>query len=80
VAFTDVPFFWTQHYDVAVAYVGHAPAWERIEMDGDPESRDCAVRYIAGGKTLALATIGRDQTSLDMEVSLRAGALDAAGA
>jgi NADPH-dependent 2,4-dienoyl-CoA reductase/sulfur reductase-like enzyme/nitrite reductase/ring-hydroxylating ferredoxin subunit len=31
-AFRDTPFFWSQHYDVAINYVGHAPAWDAVEI------------------------------------------------
>ena len=71
IPFSDVPFFWTQHYDVPVAYVGHAQKWDRIELEGDLEAQDCAVRYLNEGKLLALATIGRDQESLAVEAELR---------
>src|SRR5207302_11156488 len=46
-AFTEVPFFWSQHYDVPINYVGHAAKWDRIEIDGDIKGRDCVVRYRA---------------------------------
>ena len=59
-SFAAVPFFWSQHYDVSIAYVGHAGAWDKIELNGDMHSRDCAVRYQRDGRVLALATIFRD--------------------
>jgi NADPH-dependent 2,4-dienoyl-CoA reductase/sulfur reductase-like enzyme/nitrite reductase/ring-hydroxylating ferredoxin subunit len=62
--FDSVPFFWSQHYDVAINYVGHAEKWDEISVDGDPEKLDCAVSYKQGGKLLALATIYRDKQSL----------------
>ena len=40
-----VPFFWSQHYDVPINYVGHAEKWDAIEIDGDVMKRDCVVRY-----------------------------------
>ena len=65
--FADVPFFWSQHYDVAVNYVGHAARWDAVEIDGDPRSRDCAVRYKQAGRVLAVATISRDRVSMEAE-------------
>ena len=69
-----VPFFWSQHYDVAIRYVGHAERWDRIDISGNLEARDCEIRYQADGSTLAVATIGRDRPSLEAELHLETGA------
>ncbi len=66
--FRDVPFFWTQQYDLRVSYVGHAREWDEEIVEGDPDG-DCAVRYVAGGRALAAATIGRDGASLEAELA-----------
>ena len=73
--FDAVPFFWSQHYDVAIAYVGHAAKWDRVEVDGDIAGRDCAITYHSAGKALAVATIFRDGASLSAELAMerRAG-------
>ena len=62
--FRAVPFFWSQHYDVPINYVGHAEKWDAIEIDGDVMKRDCVVRYRRGGRVLAVASIYRDGDSL----------------
>jgi apoptosis-inducing factor 3 len=62
--FRAVPFFWSQHYDVPINYVGHAEKWDAIEIEGDVMKRDCVVRYKVGGKVLAVASIYRDGDSL----------------
>ena len=62
------PFFWSAHYDVSINYVGHAEKWDRVQVDGDAANRDVAVRFIRDGKTLALATLFRDDESLRMDV------------
>lgn len=64
VPFRAVPFFWSQHYDVPINYVGHAEKWDAIEIDGDVMKRDCVVRYRLGGRVLAVASIYRDTDSL----------------
>ncbi|HEX2251014.1 MAG TPA: FAD-dependent oxidoreductase, partial [Gemmatimonadales bacterium] len=76
--FDAVPFFWSQHYDVPIAYVGHADRWDRSVVDGDPAARDCAVTYYRGGRAVAVATIYRDQQSLTTELEMER-ALIAAG-
>jgi len=68
--FDAVPFFWSAHYDVGINYVGHASAWDRTEVEGSFDDRNVAVRFIAGGKTVALATIYRDRESLEFEREL----------
>ncbi|HEY3668230.1 MAG TPA: FAD-dependent oxidoreductase, partial [Polyangiaceae bacterium] len=57
--FDAVPFFWSAHYDCTISYVGHAEAWDRIDIAGSVDALDCAVAFRKGQKTLAVATIGR---------------------
>ena len=65
--FDAVPFFWSQHYDTTIAYVGHAEQWDRLDLDGDPAALDCAVGFWHHGRKLAVATVGRDRESLEAE-------------
>lgn len=68
--FDAVPFFWSQHYDVPINYVGHAEQWDKIEIDGEIGSRDCMLRYYRDGKMLAAASIFRDLDSLREELAM----------
>ncbi|HEX7120338.1 MAG TPA: FAD-dependent oxidoreductase [Longimicrobiales bacterium] len=70
--FRSVPFFWTQQWGVPIAYVGHAARWTDTRVEGDPAAHDCTVRYLAGDRTLAVATVGRDRVSLEAEAALEA--------
>jgi NADPH-dependent 2,4-dienoyl-CoA reductase/sulfur reductase-like enzyme len=71
--FDAVPFFWSQHYDVAINYVGHAEQWDAAHVDGTLESRDCSVTYSRAGRRLAVATISRDRESLASEAAMERG-------
>lgn len=73
--FTAAPFFWSRHYDVSIHYVGHAKAWDRLEIDGDLSARSCVIRYRKNGRLLAVASVGRDIDALRCEAEFeQAGA------
>ncbi len=74
-AFDAVPFFWSQHYDVPINYVGHAEAWDEIAIDGDVAARDCLLRYKSKGRVLAVASIYRDLASLQAELAMEQGTM-----
>ena len=68
--FTAVPFFWSQHYDVPINYVGHAEKWDEIAVEGDIPARDCVLQFKYQGRTLAIASIFRDRESLLAEFAM----------
>jgi hypothetical protein len=66
--FDAVPFFWTEQYDFGLAYVGHAENWDKAEIDGQLDARDCTITYRREGRKLAVAVIHRDLQRLCAEV------------
>jgi NADPH-dependent 2,4-dienoyl-CoA reductase/sulfur reductase-like enzyme/nitrite reductase/ring-hydroxylating ferredoxin subunit len=72
--FTAVPFFWSEHYDIQLGYVGHAEQFDRVDFDGTLEARDCTITYYSRGKKLAVAVIQRDLAGLRAELSLERSA------
>lgn len=62
--FDDVPFFWSAHYDITIRYLGHAPDWDAVQVDGDIAARDALVSYWKNGQRVAVAAIGRDLQAL----------------
>jgi len=68
--FEAVPFFWSQHYDIPINYVGHAEKWDELAIEGDIAGKNCLLRFKLGGRTLAVASIFRDVASLQAEVAI----------
>src|SRR5712672_17113 len=73
--FDAVPFFWSQHYDVPINYVGHAEKWDEIAIDGEIAARDCLLKYKSNGRVLAVASIYRDLASLQAELDMERQAM-----
>jgi apoptosis-inducing factor 3 len=68
--FTDPPFFWSQHYDIPINFVGHAEEWDEEIVRGDPSDHDVMVGYRKDGVIRAVASIYRDLESLQAEHAL----------
>jgi apoptosis-inducing factor 3 len=68
--FDAVPFFWSQHYDLTVNYVGHAEQWDAAEVDGSFAAHDFSITFRRAGRVLAVATAARDATSLRAELTM----------
>ncbi len=66
--YTAVPFFWSEHYDFQLSYIGHAERFDQVEITGDVGKRDCTITYRDGGKRLAVVTIQRDLEGLRAEL------------
>jgi len=68
--FEAVPFFWTSQYDFTLNYVGHAEKWDQLNLEGSLEEHDCKVSFMRNGKTVAVATVGRDRENLQYEAAM----------
>jgi hypothetical protein len=66
--YAEAPFFWSQHYDVPINYVGHAEGWDRTEASGSGSGR--LVKYWQEGQLAAAATVHRDRDSLQLALDL----------
>jgi len=68
-----VPFFWSQHYDVTLSYVGHSERVETARVTGDLAKLDASVVYRDGGRVRAVLTVGRDRLALEVERAMETG-------
>ena len=71
--FRAIPFFWSQHYDLRISYVGHAEPFDSTQVAGDLAQQNCMVAFRAAGKIVAVATLQRDTESLLAEALLERG-------
>jgi apoptosis-inducing factor 3 len=71
--FVAPPFFWSNHYDLHIRYVGHGRGDDDVRVSGNLKARDASVIFRSAGKLTAIASIGRDLENLKAEVALEGG-------
>jgi NADPH-dependent 2,4-dienoyl-CoA reductase/sulfur reductase-like enzyme/nitrite reductase/ring-hydroxylating ferredoxin subunit len=71
--FVVPPFFWSNHFDLHIRYVGHSSGDDRALVSGDLKAKDASVIFRAGDKLTAVASVGRDLENLKAEVALERG-------
>jgi NADPH-dependent 2,4-dienoyl-CoA reductase/sulfur reductase-like enzyme len=67
------PFFWSNHFDVHIRYVGHGTRDDSAQVRGDLKGKHASVLFRSGDKLTAVASVGRDRENLKAEVSLERG-------
>ena len=60
-AFEPVPYFWTIHFLKRLDYVGYAPDWDDIVVDGDLQTPEFIALYIKARRVKAVIGWDRDQ-------------------
>jgi 3-phenylpropionate/trans-cinnamate dioxygenase ferredoxin reductase subunit len=46
--YTELPYFFTDQYDLGMEYVGHAPQYDRVVFRGDVDAREFVVFWLDG--------------------------------
>lgn len=73
--YRGVPFFWTWQFGVSVRYVGHAPAWDEVVVQGRPEDGDFMAFYTYRDKVLAAVGCRHDREMAAIAELMRLGLL-----
>jgi NADPH-dependent 2,4-dienoyl-CoA reductase/sulfur reductase-like enzyme len=68
--FVVPPFFWSNHFDVHIHYVGHAGRDDRPRVSGNVDAKNASVIFGNGKKVSAVASIGRELENLKAELAL----------
>ncbi len=61
VAYTGVPFFWTDQFDTMMQYVGYVSGWDEIIYQGSPADRNFLAFYIKHNQVLAAAGLQHER-------------------
>jgi NADPH-dependent 2,4-dienoyl-CoA reductase/sulfur reductase-like enzyme len=78
--FAPLPFFWSDQHGVKLQWVGHAPAWDEVQIEDVDPPRAFVARYRRGGRMVAtlgagqpraVAAARRELRSVDREEALR---------
>jgi 3-phenylpropionate/trans-cinnamate dioxygenase ferredoxin reductase subunit len=57
--YADIPWFWSDQYDLNLQYVGHAVRWDEVVLRGNVAERKFTAFYIEGGRLRAALTVNR---------------------
>src|SRR5436309_717362 len=68
--FRTPPFFWSNHFDLHIHYVGHGSGGDDASVSGDLKAKHASVIFRSDDKVSAVATVGRDRENLEAEVAL----------
>jgi apoptosis-inducing factor 3 len=71
--FVMPPFFWSNHFDLHIHYVGHGSGKDQAIVSGNLKEKDASVIFRTGDKLAAVAGVGRDLENLKAEVALERG-------
>src|SRR5215475_8843992 len=71
--FTLVPFFWSNHFDLHIHYVGHGSGKDQTSVSGNLKAKDASVVYRNNDRVCAVASVGHDLENLKAELALERG-------
>jgi NADPH-dependent 2,4-dienoyl-CoA reductase/sulfur reductase-like enzyme/nitrite reductase/ring-hydroxylating ferredoxin subunit len=71
--FTIPPFFWSNHFDLHIHYVGHGSGGDDASVSGDLNGKHASVIFRSNDKLSAVVSIGRDRENLEAEAALERG-------
>jgi len=56
-AYSEVPWFWSDQYDLKLQIVGLSSGHDEVVLRGDPATRSFAAFYLEGGRLLAVDAV-----------------------
>lgn len=72
--YAEVPWFWSDQYDINMQYAGHASAWDEVVLRGDVPGRKFSAFYLKDGRLRATMALNRPRDIAASRALIRAGA------
>ncbi len=72
--YAEVPWFWSDQYEVNLQYVGHASRWDRLVLRGNVAERRFSAFYLQEGRVRAALCVNRPRDVRPSREVIRAGA------
>jgi 3-phenylpropionate/trans-cinnamate dioxygenase ferredoxin reductase subunit len=72
--YADIPWFWSDQYDINMQYVGHATAWDEVVLRGDVKARSFTAFYVQDGYLRAALALNRHRDIRPAREMIRLGA------
>jgi hypothetical protein len=73
-AYDPVPYFWSEQFGRMLQYVGHHGGADSLVWRGDPAEPTWAAGWLAGGRLVAMLTVGRPRDMLQARRLIESGA------
>jgi 3-phenylpropionate/trans-cinnamate dioxygenase ferredoxin reductase subunit len=71
--FEDIPYFFSDQYDIGMEYAGHAGAGDRVVFRGDPASREFIAFWLRDGRVQAGMNVNVWDVTDHIQALIRAG-------
>jgi 3-phenylpropionate/trans-cinnamate dioxygenase ferredoxin reductase subunit len=79
VAYSRLPYFFSDQYDVGMEYSGFATDWDRVVFRGDPASREFIAFWLSNDRVVAGMNVNVWEVNDDVQALIRSrSAIDAA--
>jgi 3-phenylpropionate/trans-cinnamate dioxygenase ferredoxin reductase subunit len=57
--YEEIPWFWSDQYDINLQYIGHATSWDEVVVRGSVAERKFTAFYLKDGKLRAALAVNR---------------------
>jgi 3-phenylpropionate/trans-cinnamate dioxygenase ferredoxin reductase subunit len=72
-AYSEVPWFWSDQYDLKLQIAGLSQGYDEVAVRGDPSTRSFAAYYLAGGRLIAVDAVNNPREFLHGKKLVTAG-------